>query len=529
VAPIATPLSIKTIAAASERVSGSPRQSVAVTALTPGVPDRPRDVLPRGQRLSSRMRMWDDRSVACPAFRDARDRGAVTRRRDRRLPRTRWKVWLRGQASGPVAVRLAALVGVAVALVVGPGGRAPAAARWLVLAPMQEPRQEVGVAGLDGRIYVAGGFGAAASPVATVEAYDVAAGQWSFVAPLPLPLDHPAAAAVGGKLYVLGGFLNGTAQDGTLEYDPATDRWTARAPMPSARGALAAAVIDGKIYAVGGARTQGSVGDLAIYDPAQDRWQSLAPMPTGRDHLGAGAIAGRLYAAGGRNQVSFILDVLEVFDPATGVWTRKAPMPTGRSGVAAAVAGGRLFVLGGEGNAADPLGIFRQVEAYDPLSDTWTAEPSMLTPRHGIGAALQGADIHVPGGATMLGFGVTGVHEAFRVESATTIIVTLAGCRACAPGDRFVVEVSAANGTTAPLPVEVKVGVRDPGGNPLSVLADRHLELTLPRGETGPLRVIDLVVPAGLPAGSWRVEGALLEPALGETLAREARPFTVVP
>lgn len=401
-------------------------------------------------------------------------------------------------------------------------------ARWVTRAPMQEARQEVSVAALSGEVYVAGGFRQDGSTVATVEVYEIAADRWRFAEPLPVPLDHAAAAVAGGKLYVLGGFLGGAAADVTLEYDPTTNRWTAKAPMPTPRGALAAAVIEGKIYAVGGARSGSSVGDLAAYDPGQDRWQPLPPMPTARDHLGAGAIGGRLYVVGGRNQGTLTLDALEAFDPPSGAWSRRAPMPTGRSGIGAAVVGDRLFVFGGEGNARDPRGIFREVQAYDPAADTWTSEPPMLTPRHGIGAAGQLADIYIPGGATVQGFGVTDTHEVFRVEP-TGIVITLAGCQVCAPGDRFAVDVHVANGSGAPLSVEVKVGVRAPDGTPRSVLPSRHLELTLPRGELGPFRVVDLPLPAGLQPGQWQIEGALLEPELGQTLVRESWPFTVLP
>jgi hypothetical protein len=39
----------------------------------------------------------------------------------------------------------------------------------------------------------------------------------------------------------------------------------------------------------------------------------------------------------------------------------------------------------------------------------------MPTPRHGIGAAVVGERIYIPGGATLQGFGVTGVNEVYTV------------------------------------------------------------------------------------------------------------------
>ena len=44
----------------------------------------------------------------------------------------------------------------------------------------------------------------------------------------------------------------------------------------------------------------------------------------------------------------------------------------------------------------------------------------MVTPRHGIGPAVLGDRIYVPGGATVEGFGATGVHEFFTVPAGRT-------------------------------------------------------------------------------------------------------------
>ncbi len=291
-------------------------------------------------------------------------------------------------------------------------------ATWFMRARLQEARQEVGVAALQEKMYVVGGFRRDGSQANTVEAYEFTADHWQFVQPLPVALDHPAAAAARGKLYVLGGFASGAAVDLTLEYDPQTDRWTAKARMPTRRGALAAAVIEGDVYAVGGFRDGGSVNDLARYDPAIDRWEVLPSMPTPRDHLGAGAIKGRLYAVAGRNNTSFTLGNLEEFDPLTRTWIARVPIPTPRSGVAVAVVNDRLFVFGGEGNVRDPRGVFQEVEAFDPDANRWQSLPPMPTPRHGIGAAVLLSDIFISGGALIQGFGATDVHEVLQVQTA---------------------------------------------------------------------------------------------------------------
>jgi N-acetylneuraminic acid mutarotase len=134
-------------------------------------------------------------------------------------------------------------------------------------------------------------------------------------------------------------------------------------------------------------------------------------MPTPRNHVAAGAVGTRVFFVGGRPPTT--LAVLEAFDTATGAWSALARMPTGRSGHAAAVVRGCLYVFGGEGNTASPSGVFPQAEVYDPRTNAWTSLAPMPTPRHGIGAAVLGDAIYIPGGAGVQGFGVTSAHEVF--------------------------------------------------------------------------------------------------------------------
>jgi N-acetylneuraminic acid mutarotase len=283
---------------------------------------------------------------------------------------------------------------------------------WTSFAPLGQARQEVGVAELNGKIYVVGGIRQDRSAADTVEVYDPEANSWSRVAPLPRGLHHVAVAAVAGRLYSIGGFDRGFGPVASVfEYNPEGNEWTEKVPLPRPLGALSAAVIDGKIYATGGQPQRAS---FFVYDPVGNTWTELPSMPTPRDHLAVGVVKGKLYAVGGRNNSSFTLNTLEVYDPATNRWERKADMPTGRSGIAAAVLRGCLYVLGGEGNSRVPSGVFSENEVYDVRTDSWRTVSPMPAPRHGIGAAVISGRIHIPGGGPIQGFGVTAVHDAFQ-------------------------------------------------------------------------------------------------------------------
>jgi len=311
----------------------------------------------------------------------------------------------------------------AVALLFGAAGcgeRAPEGPGfWSTHAALSlGPRQEMGVAVVAGRVYVVGGFDASDQPVATVESYETSTDRWTQRASLPAPLHHVNVAAVGGKLYVVGGLSGSsfTASGTTLEYDPALDRWAPLASMPGGteRGASGVAVLDGRIVVAGGLRGD-SVADTSVFDPVANAWSPLQPLAVARDHLGAATVGGRVYAVTGRAG-GVLKAAVEVLDANSGSWSRRADIPTARGGVAAAELAGRLLVMGGEGNVAASAGIFHETESYDPSADAWRTEAQMQTARHGIGAAVVGSRVFVPGGATQEGFGAVAVNESFAYE-----------------------------------------------------------------------------------------------------------------
>jgi N-acetylneuraminic acid mutarotase len=107
-------------------------------------------------------------------------------------------------------------------------------------------------------------------------------------------------------------------------------------------------------------------------------WVMRAAPPI--DHrFGAGAVVnGKFYLAGGFKLVSATptnsefeeeTRQLDVYDPASNSWTTKHPFSFSRSSMAAAALGGKLFLLGG---CCFPSEFpSTQVEVYDPMTDSW--------------------------------------------------------------------------------------------------------------------------------------------------------------
>ena len=284
---------------------------------------------------------------------------------------------------------------------------------WAYLTPMPTPRQEVAAAAFGGRVWVIGGFGSGAEPLATVEMYDPQQNIWETRASLPVAVHHPAAAVVGDRLFVVGGYTGGRVRweplDSVYEFVPGRERWEVRAPMPTARGALAVAVLNGRIHALGGSGESISNAH-EVYDPATNRWTVRNPMPTARDHLAAVGFQDRVWALGGRASFAGAqYGNVEIYDPASDSWRTGVPLPTGRGGLAAVALSDRILVFGGEA----PLRIFNATEMWEVAGQRWIAKEPMPTARHGIGAVVIGTRVFVTAGGTQPGLAASGANEAY--------------------------------------------------------------------------------------------------------------------
>ncbi|WNG36954.1 kelch repeat-containing protein [Archangium violaceum] len=295
---------------------------------------------------------------------------------------------------------------------------------WREVAPIEGgPRQEHGVAALDGKIYVVAGVNPANT--ARISVYDPQTDSWSQAAPIPMPMNHPNVAAAGGKLYVIGGMVSDLpwyAVGNVYEYDPQTNTWTELAPMPAGteRGSAAVGVSGTKIYLAGGLRSlapdfQDTVATFSSYDVATGTWETLPDLPEPRDHVGGAVVDGTFYVLGGRaNGVENVKGTVFAYDISAGTWSARAPLPTPRGGVATAVIGKKIYVIGGEGNPAPgSQGVYGDNEVYDTETNTWAVLAPMLTPRHGTGAAAVGSTVYVPGGASQTRLGPIISVEAF--------------------------------------------------------------------------------------------------------------------
>jgi hypothetical protein len=105
--------------------------------------------------------------------------------------------------------------------------------------------------------------------------------------------------------------------------------------------------------------------------------------------------------------------------------------------------------------------------------------------------------------------------------------ISLNGCITCEEGGRLTVQARLINPRSYPVRVEVKAGGRLPDGTPVDLFGQQHMELTLEPYLDKTFTLLDKPLPAGIPPGTWTVEGTLLELELGKMLSHDAKTFEI--
>lgn len=307
--------------------------------------------------------------------------------------------------------------------------------RWSRRAVLPVAIAEVGVCEVGGLVHLVGGTPergmVAPAPASTVHlVYDPVSDTWDQRAPLPQAMSHVGVTELDGTLYALGGLSENVhlgPHRQAFAYDAGGDVWSELAPLSVARGSIGAVAVDGRVHALGGHDSAkvvqqkvpggpmmrigvGTVRTHEIFDPTTGAWRDGAPLPgPSRDHMGIASLHGRIHVFGGRvNDYSDMLKRHDVYDPGSDEWTSAAPLPRPRSAGAFTVLEGLIVYAGGEcqpGGAPFSANTFDDVNAYDPLTDSWETLPPLPHGRHAFGAATVGTTAFFLGGSLICGGG----------------------------------------------------------------------------------------------------------------------------
>lgn len=201
----------------------------------------------------------------------------------------------------------------------------------------------------------------------------------------------PGAPTLVDEISDLTGFVLGQAQQSTN---------TVGLKPEELDGHAQTLLADGRVLISGGGTSSGaSLAGFRLFDPQTQSFSvATGAMQHGRSgHAAVRLNDGRVLLIGGGNDAGAIVSSCDLWDPATGLCTPAAPMATPRGQhTATLLPDGRVFVAGGVAllNTADILATLNSAQAsteiYNPVSNSWSAGPSMPKPRVGHTATLLG-------------------------------------------------------------------------------------------------------------------------------------------
>ena len=176
--------------------------------------------------------------------------------------------------------------------------------------------QSTGMSVEERGIWIVGGIssGAITSTVSQIDIYDPVQATWyPAKTTLPIPVSFAGVAGINGKIYVIGGFdSTGTVVNAVQIYDVTTNTWSSGSGMTGARANIYATVIDERIYILGGTTANANIawaGSSTTYEytPATDSWNSKVAFAGNHSNRLTYAYDDVVYNLGGKSATSTLV------------------------------------------------------------------------------------------------------------------------------------------------------------------------------------------------------------------------------
>lgn len=177
--------------------------------------------------------------------------------------------------------------------------REAASDTWVQAQPLPRPRAAMAVGLVGNQLHAVGGLAedgqSDSSAHAVLDLSQPSA--WTDAPAMPNPRNHLGGAAIDGRLFVVGGRHGWDEAAGNQPdldvFDPGTSLWSSLAPLPLARSEIAASTFasGGQLIVVGGSVNPAKPSaDVFVFDPAANTWLRLPALPGPRK----GAVAVRI-------------------------------------------------------------------------------------------------------------------------------------------------------------------------------------------------------------------------------------------
>jgi N-acetylneuraminic acid mutarotase len=216
--------------------------------------------------------------------------------------------------------------------------------------------------------------------LSSAEVFDPASGKWTPTQPMAFGRYVASATLLDdGRVLIVGGSDNSGFVKPTETFNPMSSSWTTVGSLSTGRRQFPlAALRDGSLLAAGGWPTTNTA---EVLDRASTAWHSISNLNQARsNHTATTLKSGKVLVAGGADTSSPIGSA-ELFDPKRGIWNVTASLPQARSNhTATLLSDATVLVAGGNSSDAAPY-VLGTTATYDEGPDSWSAGPTMTTPR----------------------------------------------------------------------------------------------------------------------------------------------------
>ncbi|XP_055602815.1 influenza virus NS1A-binding protein-like isoform X1 [Uranotaenia lowii] len=260
------------------------------------------------------------------------------------------------------------------------------------VATMSGPKCGLGVAELEGKLLVCGGYDRTEC-LKSVESYCPDTNSWTQICNMGEARGRVNIAVINGTVYAVGG-CNGTTELDSVEYlSQKETKWKKMCKLPLARSNAGVCALDDKIYCVGGWNGQTGIKQCDVLIPDENKWSSIAHLNTGRYQAGVAPFKGKLWVAGGSDAWNCLSSV-ENYDPEVGQWNLAPSLLTPRRGCGLAEFNGKLYAVGG----SDGTHSLTSTEYFDETNKCWISGPNLTSARANVSVAVVQNRLYAIGG-----------------------------------------------------------------------------------------------------------------------------------
>ena len=206
--------------------------------------------------------------------------------------------------------------------------------KWIEVASMKTSRSSFGATVFQNNLIAAGGLQNhdSISVLNTVDMYEERQHKWISICPLSHPVFGNALVSCGGGLYNLGGGDNHQNFSSVQCLNDLSGSWRRVRSMQMDRKYFAVVSLDDCIYAIGGFSriniegtipTEKDIPQKSVekYIPEENKWVSVKAMNFDRAYHSACQLQGKIFVAGGRDSEKKGVREIDCYDPKSDTWT----------------------------------------------------------------------------------------------------------------------------------------------------------------------------------------------------------------